>query len=154
MFMDIAHVVAKRSTCARLNVGAVLTYNNRIVSIGYNGQDPGEKHCVGAKCPSLHHAGACNTIHAEQNAIEHAHLKKLKDSGIEIDDSLHIYVTDSPCMNCAFEIADAGVTAVFFSKAYRDVTPLTWLKTKNVSVFQVMPGGLTLTWPDRNVVEL
>ena len=69
MFMEIAHTVAKRATCMRLNVGAVLVADRQIVSIGYNGAPSGAPHCAGNECPGKHHCH--ETIHAEVNAVQH-----------------------------------------------------------------------------------
>ena len=69
MFMMMAEAAARRSTCRRLNVGAILTYQNNVVSIGYNGPPPGEPHCYGGDCG----VPMCTrSIHAEFNAIVRA----------------------------------------------------------------------------------
>lgn len=134
MFAEIAAIVAKRSTCMRLSVGAVAVVNNRIVSIGYNGQMPGAAHCEELCGP-----GACNTIHAEVNAIRHIPLHNCPYRW-------DLYVTDSPCMACAKEIAAHDCTRVFFSTPYRDADPLRWLSAKGVEVYRVLPSGIIVDW--------
>lgn len=63
-FIIMAYLISKRSTCKRLNVGCILTKNNRIVSTGYNGHIPGAPH------DSLIKDGHEQmTIHAETNAV-------------------------------------------------------------------------------------
>lgn len=88
MFMEIAHAVARRSTCMRLNVGAVIVQGRSIVSIGYNGAPSGAPHCLGNACPGK--LVCRETIHAEDNALRH--LPPLEPDSPLLD----LYVTDSP----------------------------------------------------------
>lgn len=134
MFAEIAAIVAKRSTCMRLSVGAVVVVNNRIVSIGYNGQMKGAPHCEELCGP-----GECNTIHAEVNALHHV---PSMDWPTEWD----LYVTDSPCMACAKEIVQFECRRLFFSTPYRDADPLRWLSAKGVEVYRVLPSGIIVDW--------
>ena len=93
MFMDIAYIVAKRGTCDRARVGAVLTQENRIISIGYNGSKPGEPHCDEAG--HLIKNGHCvRTTHAEVNCLMYARPNEERPS------PLTLYVTHFPCNNC------------------------------------------------------
>lgn len=70
-FINIAKEVAKRSTCPRASVGAVIVKDNRILSTGYNGAPPGEPHCTDVGC--LMENNHCErTIHAETNAVAQA----------------------------------------------------------------------------------
>jgi dCMP deaminase len=141
MFMEIAHIVSKRATCYRLNVGAVVVSNNRIVSIGYNGSPPGYPHCAGASCPGRN---ACKeTIHAEENALRYC------PRSVEPQD---IYVTDSPCCDCAKLIIAADVRQVFFARPYRITTGLDKLLEANVRVYQVTPAGYVIDWRTREIV--
>jgi dCMP deaminase len=112
-FMDIAKVVASRSTCSRKQVGAVLVRDRTILSTGYNGSIRGMPHCdeVGHMLESDH---CVATIHAEQNAIIHA-----AKNGVAIDGS-DLYVTASPCWSCFKAIANAGVRRVVYGEFYRD----------------------------------
>lgn len=112
-FMDIAKVVASRSTCSRKQVGAVLVRDRTILSTGYNGSIRGMPHCdeVGHMLESDH---CVATIHAEQNAIIHA-----AKNGVAIDGS-DLYVTASPCWSCFKAIANAEVRRVVYGEFYRD----------------------------------
>lgn len=144
MFMEIAHIVAKRSTCFRLNVGALVVVDNRIVSIGYNGRPPGEPHCTGISCPG---AGRCEeTIHAEMNALNYVPYE-LRNAEKDI------YVTDSPCEGCAREIVKYRVKRLFFSKPYRLTSGLDFLIQNGVYVYQAMPAGYLLLWPDKEMID-
>src|SRR5690242_6849402 len=75
-FMEITHLVAKRSTCLRRQVGAVLVKDKNILATGYNGAPSGVAHCLEVGClreklaiPSGERHELCRGLHAEQNAI-------------------------------------------------------------------------------------
>jgi dCMP deaminase len=130
MFMQIAEVVARRSTCYRRNVGAVLVRDKNIVSIGYNGPPPGEPHCTGTSCPTNN---VCTrALHAETNAI------------IRCEDphsGLTMYVTESPCVSCAAYIANwKRIHALYFMHPYRDPAGVEYLATQ-IPVFRMTPAG-------------
>lgn len=131
MFIEMAHTAAKRGTCNRLKVGAVLVEDNRPISIGYNGTPPGAAHC-GPECTA---ANPCTkTLHAEANAIDWA-VKNYSQS--ELDESiLTLYVTDSPCMGCATKIYLAGITRVVYDRAYRIRDGIEFLEKGGVEVTQ------------------
>ena len=112
-FMDIAQVVASRSTCHRKYVGAVIVGNRTILSTGYNGSIRGMPHCT--EVGHMMEAGHCvATIHAEANAIIQA-----AKNGVTIDGAT-IYVTASPCWNCFKTIANAGIQRICYAEFYRD----------------------------------
>ena len=92
MFMEIAHTVAKRGTCDRAQVGAVLVDpNNNIVAIGYNGAPTGEPHCDQAG--HIMYQGHCiRTVHAEENC-----LNKIENMS---EGKYTLYVTHYPCVKC------------------------------------------------------
>lgn len=156
-FMKIAYEVAEMSTCARLQTGALLIKDKRIISMGYNGSVPGGDHCCDywynawqtdplfteeftwemylqsrdfAEC---HHTWSTkNEIHGEQNAILYA-----SRNGIATKDS-EMYTVYSPCINCAKVMITAGVNRVFYSKHYkRDRTGLEFLQSNNVDCVQI-----------------
>jgi len=112
-FMNIAQVVATRSTCPRKYVGAVIVANRTILSTGYNGSIRGMPHCsdVGHMMESGH---CVATIHAEVNAIIQA-----ARNGVRIEGAA-IYVTASPCWNCFKACANAGIKRIGFGEFYRD----------------------------------
>jgi len=107
-YLKIAEVVAQRSTCLRLKVGAVITKDNRIIATGYNGAPKGMPHCDEETCnPYVDHCRA--TVHAELNALLFA--------GREAQGAT-LYVTHEPCMNCALAIINSGIKRVLFSHFY------------------------------------
>lgn len=132
MFMDIAETVAKRSTCLRNNVGAVIvSVTNNIESIGYNGLSPKQPHCTLSTCCGK---GCSLVIHAEANAIERATLFP------QITYSL--YVTVSPCINCAKKIIEAKhIRKVFYRYPYRDLSGIMELIQNGIEVYKILPSG-------------
>lgn len=112
-FMELAQVVAKRSTCNRRSVGAVLVRDKRILTTGYNGSPPGQPHCIDEGC--LMHEGHCvRAIHAEQNAIIQGALH-----GIDLRGST-CYVTSAPCVHCSKMLIAAGVRRIVYMDEYTE----------------------------------
>lgn len=145
MFMDICDVLAKRSTCCRQNVGALLTHRHRIVSTGWNGAPSGEPHCLGKDCPLTSAGGCSRSIHAEVNALTFA-PRDLKD--------LTLYVSLSPCIACATEIVNSyRVSRVFYRQEYRLKTGLEELWFYNISTYRITPAGYVLDTKTNQLVE-
>ena len=120
-FMEMAHVVSKRSTCLRRKVGAILVKDKHILSTGYNGAPKGIKHCSEVGClrkqlkvPSGERHELCRGLHAEQNAIIQAAV-----FGISIKNSI-LYCTNTPCIVCVKMLINAGVEEIIFSGDYPD----------------------------------
>jgi dCMP deaminase len=112
-FMNIARVVATRSTCDRKFVGAVVVRDKTILSTGYNGSIRGMPHC--SDVGHVMEDGHCvATLHAEVNAIIQA-----AKNGVSIQGST-IYVTASPCWSCFKMIANSGILRVLYGEFYRD----------------------------------
>jgi dCMP deaminase len=116
-FLDIAKMVATRSTCDRLHVGAVIVKDNRIISTGYNGSIPGAPHCSEVGCDIID-SHCVAVVHSECNAIASA-----AKSGISIKDSI-LYCTHLPCFNCFKLIASAGIAKIVYRQVYK-ANPLT-----------------------------
>lgn len=125
--LSTAFIMSKRSTCQRAQIGAVISVDNRIISIGYNGAPSGVSHCTPENCtPDT----PCNrTVHAELNAILFA-----AKMGITTADST-IYTTTEPCLNCSRAIINAGIKKVVYAMAYRDHAGTELLKQSGVEVF-------------------
>ncbi len=120
-FMQIATVVATRSTCSRRQVGALLVQNKRILSTGYNGAPSGLSHCLEVGClreklqvPSGERHELCRGLHAEQNAIIQAAVH-----GVAIKDAV-LYCTHYPCSLCAKMLVNAGVRNLVLATNYPD----------------------------------
>jgi len=120
-FMDIAALVARRSTCLRRDVGAVLVRDRRILATGYNGAPSGLHHCLDVGClreqlriPSGERHELCRGLHAEQNAIIQAALHGVSVKGA------HLYCTNHPCVICVKMIINAGIVKITYRDGYLD----------------------------------
>jgi dCMP deaminase len=135
-FMNIASVVASRSTCPRKFVGAVIVREKTILSTGYNGSIRGMPHCteVGHMMENDH---CVATIHAESNAI----LQAAKN-GVMIDGGT-LYVTASPCWSCFKQIANAGIQKVVFAEFYRDERIFNVAQQLNIELIHLQPTLVT-----------
>lgn len=114
--MNLASDLARRSHCVKAQVGAVLTKDTRIISIGYNGPPAGTHNCD-EEWPLMGCArdakGSCSlALHAEENAILYAVKNGSKLEGTTL------YVTLSPCLPCARLIYAAGIKQVIFKDSY------------------------------------
>lgn len=118
IYMELAVNLAKRSHCIKRHVGAVLTKDTRIISIGYNGPPAGTHNCdvewPETGCPRDSKGGCSLAIHAEQNAILYAVKNKASVDGATL------YVTLSPCLSCARIIYSIGVTKVIYLNSYAE----------------------------------
>jgi len=119
--MTIAEMVAKRSTCLRRHVGAVLVKDKRILATGYNGAPAGLKHCEEVGCirqnasiPSGERHELCRGLHAEQNAIIQAAYHGISISGSTL------YCTNKPCVICSKMLINAGIVKIFYERGYDD----------------------------------
>lgn len=134
MFMEMAHVVAKRSVCMRLNVGTLIIDNNNVVAIGYNGPAAGVIHCAEIGCEVGEKGGCSRSIHAEENALRRIPTECLQHE-------LHMYSTHSPCMPCTELIKTYNITKLYFRIPYRNVYPIEYLASKGIEVYQCAPNG-------------
>ena len=137
-FMELAKVVAKRSTCIRQKVGAIIVKDKRILATGYNGAPSGMDHCLDIGClreklkvPSGERQELCRGLHAEQNAIIQA-----AKFGICIEGSI-LYTTHCPCITCAKMIINAGIKKVVYGKEYADKRGLELLKEAGIEVVYI-----------------
>lgn len=162
--MDVAHRFAELSHARRLKVGALIVKDDRIISIGYNGTPAGwDNDCenfelmdnTAGEQLSVEeiltrwpfegkfwvHGREINTryrlvtkpevLHAEMNAL--MKLAKSNESG----DGSYMFLTHSPCLNCAKGIFQAGIKSVYYRAQYRDQDGVDFLKKCRISVNQV-----------------
>ncbi|MEZ4768762.1 MAG: cytidine/deoxycytidylate deaminase family protein [Caldilineales bacterium] len=126
-FMGITLEVAKRSTCDRARVGAIIVKDRRILTTGYNGAPAGLPHCD--EIGHLMVDGHCvRTLHAEQNAIIQAAQHGVSVAGGSI------YVTHQPCLTCAKMIINAGLKRVVYAGAYPDANSVAFLAQAGVAL--------------------
>jgi len=137
-FLELADLVASRSTCLRRQVGAVLVRNERIISTGYNGAPRGLGHCLEIGClreemqiPSGHRYELCRGVHAEQNAIINA-----ANYGVSTQDAI-LYCTIQPCIICARMIINAGIVKVVHRGNFDDPLAARFLEEAGLEIIEV-----------------
>ena len=141
IFMNLAADLAKRSHCVKNQVGAVLTKDTRIISIGYNGPPANTHNCdeewPGEGCPRDSRNSCSLALHAEENAILYA-IK----NGTQIQGAT-LYTTLSPCIACARLILSSGIKEVMFRHSYAEYKGLStdegveFLKKFGVNCFKL-----------------
>lgn len=140
-FMNITNLVAKRSTCLRRAVGAIIVKDKRILSTGYNGAPTGLRHCLevgclreqlGVESGKMHEL--CRGIHAEQNAIIQAAYH-----GVSVKDA-SLFCTNQPCSICARMIINAGIRKIFFQSSYTDALAEELLDEAGIELKKIVSG--------------
>jgi dCMP deaminase len=109
-FLEVAAVIAKRGTCSRLQVGAVLTIGNRIIATGYNGAPAGLRHCNHANEGDLEHGHCARAEHAERNALIFAGREARGGT---------MFLTCTPCLSCLRSMVTAGIVRIVYRAEYR-----------------------------------
>lgn len=132
-FMNIAFLVAERSTCLRRRVGAVAVKDKHILATGYNGVPAGVAHCEVVGClrdqlniPSGERHELCRGLHAEQNIIIQAAVHGVSLTGAEI------YCTHQPCFICTKMLISCKVSAIFYAAPYPDMYAENMCKSINI----------------------
>ena len=135
-YMDVAERFAQLSSATRLQVGAIVVKDDRIISIGYNGMPTGWNNCcedviredeVGFQVTK----SKIEVLHAESNAV--AKLAKSSESGL----GATIFVTHSPCIDCAKLIYQSGISNVYYKTSYRNDDGIKFLKKSNVEITKI-----------------
>lgn len=122
--MDAAEVYAQLSSAKRLQVGAVVVKNDRIISIGYNGMPSGWTNV----CENEDGQTKPEVLHAETNAI--AKIAK----GSESAEGATLFCTHAPCIDCAKLIYQSGIETVYYKNDYRSDQGIQFLKMSGVHV--------------------
>jgi len=127
-YMKTAETFAELSHARRLKVGCIIIKDNRIISIGYNGMPAGWDN----NCEHLQEDGTLKTrpevLHAEMNAL--MKLARSHESGNGAD----LFITHSPCMECAKGIYQAGINRVYYGTQYRSSQGIDFLKQCMIEV--------------------
>jgi dCMP deaminase len=134
--MKVAEIYAELSSAKRLHVGAIIVKDDRIISIGYNGMPAGWSNIC--EFDMYDDAGQWvgnrtrpEVLHAETNAI--AKLAKSSESGLDAT----LFVTHSPCLDCAKLVYQSGINSVYYRNTYKNEDGIDFLKKCNVKVEKV-----------------
>ena len=151
-YMDVAERFAQLSSAVRLQVGAIVVKDDRIISIGYNGMPAGwENDCENSESTyderDTYHSNDWHfdsetkkyhrlktkpeVLHAESNAI--AKLARSSESG----EGATIFVTHSPCIDCAKLIYQSGINTVYYRNAYRSTAGTDFLDKSEIKVVKI-----------------
>lgn len=128
-YLRMASIWAENSYCQRRKVGALVVKDKMIISDGYNGTPSGFENV----CEDADNVTKPYVLHAEANAIT-----KLARSNNNSDGST-LYITDSPCIECAKLIIQAGIKRVVFAQKYRLVDGLELLQRANIELLHINP---------------
>jgi dCMP deaminase len=152
--MQVAKTFAALSSARRLHVGAIIVKDDRIISIGYNGMPSGwdnncedeilDKNGDWSRQVDKNHnewvkyslKTKPEVLHAETNAI--AKLARSTESGLGAD----LFVTHSPCLNCAKLIYQSGISRVWYGAEYRDSEGVQFLRKSGVQVEHLSPDEI------------
>ncbi|HDL09713.1 MAG TPA: cytidine deaminase [Candidatus Omnitrophica bacterium] len=150
-FMQIAHIVAQRSTCLRRKVGAVIVKDKRILTTGYNGAPSGITHCEVTGClreklnvPSGQRHELCRGLHAEQNALLQAALHGISLKGATL------YCTNQPCIICAKMLINAGIKEIVIGDGYPDELSIKMLEEAKVKLRKLVNSSQLTNQPTNN----
>lgn len=134
-FLQIAQVVANRSTCLRRQIGAVIVKDRRILTTGYNGAPSGLAHCLEIGClrdqleiPSGTRHEVCRALHSEMNAIIQAAQHGVSTKGATL------YCTTQPCSVCTRMLINAGIVRVVYTGDYPDSFAMSLLEEAGIEV--------------------
>ena len=135
-YMEVAKIFANLSSAQRLKVGAIVVKDDRIISIGYNGMPSGWDNCCEdvVRQDEMGHSvlkSKPEVLHAESNAI--AKLAKSPESG----DGASIFITHSPCIDCAKLIYQSGIATVYYKNEYRSTQGIDFLNKSNIQVKKI-----------------
>lgn len=141
VYMQTAKTFAELSHARRLKVGAIIVKDDRIISIGYNGMPAGwDNNCEDEieypDAQGITLKTKPEVLHAETNAI--AKLARSNESG----ERASLFVTHSPCLECAKLIYQSGISKVYFSETYRDGSGINFLQKSGVEVVQLQLSNL------------
>ena len=144
-YMKTAHAFAECSTARRLQVGAIVVKDNRIISIGYNGMPSGwdnnceieieNEHLKKYPNPHQHYVielkSKPEVLHAEMNAL--MKLARCSESG----EGATMFITHSPCMDCAKGIYQSGIKEVYYETEYRGLEGIEFLKKCDINLIKI-----------------
>jgi dCMP deaminase len=135
LYMDWAKRTAQLSHAKRLQVGSVIVKNECVISYGYNGMPAGwDNNCemeVESALGEIDVVTRPEVLHAESNAL--AKLAKYNQGGLDAD----IFITHSPCLECAKLIFQSGIKCVYYGEDYRNDVGINFLRRSGVTVKKI-----------------
>jgi Deoxycytidylate deaminase len=130
-YMEVVKIFANLSSAKRLQVGAIVVKDDRIISIGYNGMPSGWDN----NCENVLEDGSLKSkpevLHAEMNAL--MKLAKSNESGNQST----MFITHAPCLNCAKLIYQSGISTVYYETEYRAIEGVEFLEKSGVAVSKI-----------------
>jgi dCMP deaminase len=126
-YLEMAKIWATNSYCKRRQVGALIVKDRMIISDGYNGTPSGFEN----ECEDEHDHTKAYVLHAEANAITKVAKSNNSSEGATL------YITASPCLECAKLIIQAGIIRVVFSENYRIMDGIGLLERANIEIVQI-----------------
>lgn len=136
-FLKLAMLVSERATCPRMHCGCVLVKEKQILSTGYNGSIPGDRHCEDIGCMIVDNH-CIRTIHAEMNAILQCSSHGISTQGATA------YITNMPCTNCSKALITAGIKEIVIFSDYHDTLAEKFFTIANVKIKR-------LQMPNKNI---
>jgi dCMP deaminase len=127
VYMDIAQRFADCSTANRLKVGCICVKDNRIISIGYNGQPSGWDNV----CEDENNVTLSSVIHSEANML----MKLARSTESALDGE--VFITHSPCLECSKLIAISGIKKLYYKIEYRSLDGIEFLKKCNIEIEKI-----------------
>jgi len=124
-YLEIAEKISELSHANKKKVGAIIVKNSVIISDGYNGTPNGFEN----NCEDQNGITKWYTLHAEANAI----LKLARIGGVSAENAT-LYLTLSPCKECAKLILQSGISNVIYKEEYRDISGIEFLKKSNINI--------------------
>lgn len=128
LYLDITKRISEMSYAVRKKVACLLVKDNNIISFGWNGTPNGDDNCCEIKSANGELITKPEVLHSEFNAI--SKLSKSTNSS----DGAEIYLTLSPCLECAKLIFQSGIKRVIYSEEYRNVDGIVFLKDRGIKV--------------------
>ncbi len=130
-YLEMARIWAKNSYCKRLQVGALIVKDRMIISDGYNGTPEGFENI----CEDDNYKTKPYVLHAEANAITKVAKSHNSSEGATL------YITTSPCLECAKLIIQSGIRRVVFCDNYRSEVGINLLKRANIEILYIDLGS-------------
>jgi len=133
-YMDVAKRFSKLSSAQRLQVGAIAVKDDRIISIGYNGMPSGWDNCCEDEVIENGWPGLKTkpeVLHAEMNCL--MKLAKSTESG----EGAVMFITHTPCIDCAKGIYQAGIKEVYYDREYRDSAGVDFLEKSGIPALNI-----------------